>query len=54
VTGVAEHLTKFWDLRMRDAIVNYWEASGAGLDPCVHEAVGRLRAARGEAVPKSA
>jgi formate dehydrogenase subunit delta len=52
VTGVAEHLTKFWDLRMRDAIVSYWEAGGAGLDPCVHEAVRPV--ARGEAVPKSA
>jgi formate dehydrogenase subunit delta len=54
VTGVAEHLTKFWDPRMRDAIVSYWEAGGAGLDPCVHEAVRRLHGAREKTVPKSA
>jgi formate dehydrogenase subunit delta len=53
VTGVAEHLAKFWDPRMRDAIVSHWEAGGAGLDPCVQEAVGRLRAARDQAVSKS-
>jgi formate dehydrogenase subunit delta len=46
VTGVAEHLSKFWDPRMRDTIFSYWEAGGAKLDPCVHEAVGRLCAAR--------
>jgi formate dehydrogenase subunit delta len=43
---VAEHLTKFWDPRMRDTIVRYWEAGGAKLDPCVREAVARLRAAQ--------
>jgi formate dehydrogenase subunit delta len=46
VNGVAEHLAKFWDPRMRDTIVSYWEAGGAKLDPCVREAVGRLRASR--------
>jgi formate dehydrogenase subunit delta len=49
VTGVAEHLSKFWDPRMRDTIVSYWEAGGAKLDPCVHEAVGRLCVARARA-----
>lgn len=42
VAGVAEHLTKFWDPRMRDTIISYWKAGGAKLDPCVREAVGRL------------
>jgi formate dehydrogenase subunit delta len=42
VAGVAEHLTKFWDPRMRDTIVSYWKAGGAKLDPWVREAVGRL------------
>jgi len=52
VTGVAEHLAKFWDPRMRDTIVSYWEAGGAKLDPCVREAVGRLRAARDQGLGK--
>jgi formate dehydrogenase subunit delta len=42
VAGVAEHITKFWDPRMRETIVSYWKAGGAKLDPCVREAVGRL------------
>jgi formate dehydrogenase subunit delta len=53
VTGVAEHLAKFWDPRMRDTILSYWEAGGTKLDPCVHEAVGRLHAAREQALQKS-
>ena len=44
--GVAEHLAKFWDPRMRAAIVRHLEDGGAGLDPCVREAVGRLQAPR--------
>jgi formate dehydrogenase subunit delta len=43
VAGVAEHLAKFWDPRMRDTILHYLETGGARLDPCVREAVGRLR-----------
>jgi formate dehydrogenase subunit delta len=46
VAATAEHLTKFWDPRMRSAIVAHFEAGGAGLDPCVREAVERLRAAQ--------
>jgi len=42
VAGVAEHLTKYWDPRMRDTIVGYWKEGGARLDPWVREAVGRL------------
>jgi formate dehydrogenase subunit delta len=55
VAAIAEHLTKFWDPRMRDAIVAHLEAGGAKLDPCVREAVGRLRAAQYtmETVPKN-
>jgi len=41
--GIAEHLTKYWDPRMRDAIVSHLEEGGAQLDPCVREAVDRLR-----------
>jgi formate dehydrogenase subunit delta len=49
VAGVADHLTRFWDPRMRDAIIAYLEAGGAKLDPTVREAVGKLRAAQDNA-----
>jgi len=44
VTGTAEHLTKFWDPRMRAAIIAHLDAGGIGLDPPVCAAVDRLRA----------
>jgi formate dehydrogenase subunit delta len=55
VAAIAEHLTKFWDPRMRDAIVAHLEAGGAKLDPCVRQAVDKLRAAGDKArtIPKS-
>jgi formate dehydrogenase subunit delta len=46
VAGVADHLARFWDPRMLDAIIAQLEAGGAKLDPCVREAVVRLRAAQ--------
>ena len=47
VVGIAEHLKKFWDPRMRSAIIAHFEAGGAGLDPFVRDAVQTLRAGRG-------
>lgn len=47
VTAIAEHLWKFWDPRMRAAIIAHCEAGGAGLDPSVRKAVDKLRAAQG-------
>jgi formate dehydrogenase subunit delta len=41
VAGIADHLVKFWDPRMRQAIVAHRD--GVTLDPLVREAVGRLR-----------
>jgi formate dehydrogenase subunit delta len=41
---IADHLTKFWDPRMRKAIIAHLAEGGAGLDPAVREAVGRLSA----------
>ena len=32
VSGTAEHIKKFWDPRMRDAIFAHLEAGGSGLD----------------------
>jgi formate dehydrogenase subunit delta len=41
---IADHLEKFWEPRMRRAILAHLAAGGAGLDPPVRRAVERLRA----------
>ncbi len=41
--AIAEHITKFWEPRMRTAIIAHLETGGAGLDPLVREAVDKLR-----------
>ncbi len=46
VAGVADHLARFWDPRMRDAIIAHLEAGVDELDPCVREAVVKLLAAQ--------
>ena len=43
VLGVAEHITKFWDPRMRKAIIAHLVSGGAGLDVNVRDAIERLR-----------
>ena len=43
VKGTAEHIKKFWDPRMRDAIFKHLNAGGAGLDPPVRRAIEQLR-----------
>jgi formate dehydrogenase subunit delta len=45
VPGIAEHIKKFWDPRMRSAILAHLEKGGAGLDPDVKEAITTLRKA---------
>jgi formate dehydrogenase subunit delta len=45
VTGVADHIHKFWDPRMRKVIFARLDAGGAGLDPNVREAIASLKAA---------
>jgi formate dehydrogenase subunit delta len=40
---IAEHITKFWDPRMRRAIIAHLDAGGAGLDPAARQAVEALR-----------
>jgi formate dehydrogenase subunit delta len=42
---IATHIRKFWDPRMRAAIVAHLEGGGAGLDEPVRKAVGRLKEA---------
>lgn len=45
VGAIADHLRKFWDPRMRAAIVAHLEHGGAGLDGPVRQAVRRLKEA---------
>jgi formate dehydrogenase subunit delta len=43
VPGIASHIKKFWDPRMRTAICAYIDAGGGGLDPKVLKAIQSLR-----------
>jgi formate dehydrogenase subunit delta len=45
VPGIADHLQKFWDPRMRAQILGHLDAGGVGLDPPVRRAVEQLRQA---------
>jgi formate dehydrogenase subunit delta len=45
VAGVADHIHKFLDPRMRKAIFAHLDAGGAGLDPNVRDAIESLKAA---------
>jgi formate dehydrogenase subunit delta len=42
IAGVADHLRKFWEPRMRQQIVEYAAQGGAGLHELALEAVKRL------------
>ena len=42
--AIAEHIQKFWEPRMRNAIFAHLDAGGSGLDPLVREAIEKLRA----------
>ncbi|MBS0532859.1 MAG: formate dehydrogenase subunit delta [Proteobacteria bacterium] len=44
VDGVATHIRKFWDPRMRAAIFAHLDAGGAGLDPLALQALRKLKA----------
>ncbi len=43
VPGIADHIKKFWDPRMRAAIFAYVDAGGDGLDAPVREAILQLK-----------
>ncbi|PPQ45027.1 formate dehydrogenase [Rhodopseudomonas palustris] len=45
VPGIAEHLKKFWEPRMRRAIIAHLDAGGDGLAPEVRAAVEALKGA---------
>jgi formate dehydrogenase subunit delta len=42
VQGIAAHLRKFWDPRMRSTIIAHLRAGAAGLDPLPRQAVEQL------------
>ena len=48
VPGIANHIKKFWDPRMRKAIFAYMDAGGEGIDPPVRKALDHLQAEAGE------
>jgi len=43
--GTADHIQKFWDPRMREAILAHLKTGGTGLDPVVRAALEQLKAA---------
>lgn len=43
VAGIADHLKRFWDPRMRAEIAAHLQAGGAGLDAPVQKAIERLQ-----------
>src|SRR5882757_8210659 len=45
VPGIADHIKKFWDPRMRKAIFAHLHSGGAGLDPNVRDALETLKQA---------
>jgi formate dehydrogenase subunit delta len=42
VHGIADHIKKFWDPRMRAAILKHLESGGEGLSPQVRLAIEQL------------
>jgi formate dehydrogenase subunit delta len=43
VAGIANHIARFWDPRMRAAIFKHLDAGGGGLDPFTRKAVASLK-----------
>lgn len=41
--GVADHINRFWEPRMRRQLFDHLDAGGAGLKPLVIAAAGRIR-----------
>ena len=48
VHGIADHIKKFWDPRMRASLFAHLDAGGEGLDPKVREAAEQLSRERSE------
>ena len=54
IADTADHLRKYWEPRMRQAIFNYLDAGGEGLAPHVLKALQRLRTEAADAAPRPA
>jgi formate dehydrogenase subunit delta len=48
VPGIADHIRKFWDPRMKKAIFAHLDAGGAGLDPDVRDAIKSLESTQAQ------
>jgi formate dehydrogenase subunit delta len=48
VPGIADHIKKFWDPRMKRAIFAHLDTGGQGLAPDVLEALAKLKQAEQE------
>lgn len=44
IAGIANHLQRFWDPRMRRALISYVKDGGEGVDELVRAAVTSLKA----------
>ncbi|MCG3143286.1 MAG: hypothetical protein HONDAALG_00627 [Gammaproteobacteria bacterium] len=44
IEGIATHIARFWDPRMREQILEYLKKDGGELDEIVREALGRVTA----------
>lgn len=47
VAGIADHIEKFWERRLREQLRAHVAAGGAGLRPLVIEAAARIVSAQG-------
>jgi len=45
VAGIADHIAKFWDPRMRKQIIEYYHAGGSGLSELARAGVALLATA---------
>ena len=43
VAGIADHISQFWDPRMRNALIRQFAEGQIELDPLVRQAVEKLR-----------
>ncbi|MBP0581574.1 formate dehydrogenase subunit delta [Labrys sp. LIt4] len=43
IPGIADHIRKFWEPRMRNRIFAHLDAGGEGIDPLVRKALESLR-----------
>ena len=50
VKDSAEHINKFWEPRMRMALIAHLEKGGAGLDPTIRDAASLIKRPKAEAL----